>query len=317
MSQVYVLAPQSGGQVDPVAAELITAARVFGDVTAVVVGEPGVGSAVQPALAEAGAARVVSAEAPDYAQRLLLPEVDAVSILAAQNPAPIVLPATPAGNEIAGRLAARVASGVLCDVVALNPDRTARQSIFGDTVEVSSAVGGNSPIYTVRPGAVAANPQQAAGALDVLPLPGASVKDVKVTDFAPAVRGSRPELTQAKIVVCGGRGLGSKEEFERLVGGLADALGAAVGGTRDAVELGYIDGQYQVGQTGVTISPDVYIGVGISGAIQHTSGMQTSTKIIAINEDEDADIFKIADLGIVGDLFDIVPQLIDRLPQEN
>lgn len=307
MSTVYVLVEHDGTSVSAVTAELITAARPLGEVTAVLIGP----EALAPQLAELGAAAVVVAAPTD--NRLVLPQVDALSILAASAPAPIVVAAGPTGNEIAGRLAARLASGVLCDVVSINADRTAVQSVFGDTVQVSAAVGGASPIYTLRPGSVEAVPVAGAGAVTVLPLPEATVKDVTVTNFTPAVRGDRPDLVQAKIVIAGGRGVGSAEGFAELAEALADALGGAVGATRDAVDLEYYDGAYQIGQTGVTVSPDLYIGLGVSGAIQHTSGMQTSKKIVVINNDEDAPIFDIADLGVVGDINAIVPKLIEEI----
>lgn len=314
MSTVYVLVEHNGSELAATTAELITAARPLGEVAAVVVGEPGVTRALAPALAESGAATVVAAESADVAARLILPQVDALVTLAAANPGPILISAGPSGNEIAGRLAARLASGVLCDVVGVNADRTAAQSVFGDQVEVTAAVGGASPIYTVRPGAVEAVPVAGAGAVSELALPAATAKDVAVTGFTPAERGSRPELTQAKVVIAAGRGVGSKEGMA-LVEQLADSLGAAVGVTRDAVDLEYYDGTYQIGQTGVTVSPDLYIGLGISGAIQHTSGMQTAKKIVVVNNDEDAPIFQIADLGVVGDLFEVVPALIDEIDQ--
>ena len=134
-----------------------------------------------------------------------------------------------------------------------------------------------------------------------------------VTGFTPAERGNRPDLAQAKVVVAGGRGVGSAEGFTDIVEPLADALGGAVGVTRDVVDSGYYPGQFQIGQTGVTVSPDLYIGLGVSGAIQHKSGMQTAKKIIVINNDEDAPLFEIADLGVVGDLFDIAPKLIEEI----
>ncbi|AKK08535.1 electron transfer flavoprotein subunit alpha/FixB family protein [Corynebacterium testudinoris] len=304
MSTVYVLVEPNS----PVTAELITAARVLGEVTAVTTDQ-----AAAPELAELGATTVVVATAPDADTRLILPQVDALSMLAAGNPGPIVIAAGPTGNEIAGRLAARLASGVLCDVVGINADRTAAQSVFGDSVQVSAAVGGASPIYTLRPGAVEPAPIPAAGTVSLLQLPAATAKDAVVTSFTPAERGDRPELAQAKIVIAGGRGVGSAEGFTDLVEKLADALGGAVGATRDAVDLEYYDGAYQIGQTGVTVSPDLYIGLGISGAIQHTSGMQTARKIVVINNDEDAPIFQIADLGIVGDVNEIVPALVAEI----
>ncbi|MFP7365624.1 electron transfer flavoprotein subunit alpha/FixB family protein [Corynebacterium callunae] len=313
MSTSYVLVEQLDGRVEPTTLGLITAARVFGEVTAVVVGEPGSAEALAPELGAMGAATVVAATVAGASSRLILPAVDALHILAANNPAPIVIAANARGNEIAGRLAARLASGVLCDVVGINADRTAQQSIFGDTIQVSAAVGGDAPLYTLRAGAVDGQAQAAAGTLAQLELPAATAKDVTVSSFKEAAQSARPELPQAKVVIAGGRGVGSEENFRSIVEPLADALGGAVGATRDAVDLGYYPGEYQVGQTGVTVSPDLYIGLGVSGAIQHISGMQTAKKVIVINNDEDAPIFQIADLGVVGDLFEIAPQLIEEI----
>ena len=289
MSFAYILVEHSNGELDPVTAELITAGRAFGVVSAVVVGTPGTAAAFTPQLAEWGAAQIVAAETPSADSRVVIPATDALSILAGANPAPLLIAAGVTGNEIAGRLAARLASGALYDVVGVNADGTAAMSIFGDTVAVTAAASGNSPIYTLRPGAVDAAPEAAAGELVALELPDANATEPVVTGFTPAERGNRPDLAQAKVVVAGGRGVGSAEDS------------------------GYYPGQFQIGQTGVTVSPDLYIGLGVSGAIQHKSGMQTAKKIIVINNDEDAPLFEIADLGVVGDLFDIAPKLIEEI----
>ncbi|MEZ2122207.1 MULTISPECIES: electron transfer flavoprotein subunit alpha/FixB family protein [unclassified Corynebacterium] len=313
MSHAYVLVEHTSGELDEVTVELITAARVFGAVSAVVVGNPGTAAPLAGALTAAGADQIVAAEAEGVSTRLVLPAVDALSILASSNPAPVLVASSPAGDEVAARLAVRLGAGVLCDVVGVNADRTAHQSIFGDTVSVTSAVGGESPVYAVRAGAIEAEPRPGGGELVALELPGATEKDVRVTGFTPAERGDRPTLAQAKVVVAGGRGVGSAEGFSDIVEPLADALGGAVGATRDAIDHDWYGGQYQIGQTGVSVAPDLYIGLGVSGALQHKAGMQTSKTIIVVNNDEDAPLFEIADLGVVGDLFSVVPALTEEI----
>ena len=309
MSHVYVLVEHDADNLLPVTGELITAARELGTVSAVVVGKQA--DKFDADLAALGAAQVVQATAEDYDQRFLTPEVDALHALGAANPAPIVLAATPANNEIAGRLAARLASGALVNVSGIAADGSAQMSIFGGSYETTSNAAGQCPIYTLRPGAVEAAPQQVEAQPAPMPLPAATDKDVKVKSFTPAQKSARPEITEAKAVVAGGRGVG--DEFGAVVEPLADALGAAVGATRDAVDEGFYDAAYQIGQTGVTVSPDLYIGLGISGAIQHTSGMQTSGTIVVVNQDQDEPFFQIADLGVVGDLHEIAPALTEEL----
>lgn len=309
MSHVYVLVEHDADNLLPVTGELITAARELGTVSAVVVDKQA--DKFDADLAALGAAQVVQATAEDYEQRFLTPEVDALHALGAANPAPIVLAATPANNEIAGRLAARLASGALVNVSGIAADGSAQMSIFGGSYETTSTAAGQCPIYTLRPGAVEAAPQQVEAQPAPMPLPAATDKDVKVTSFTPAQKSARPEITEAKAVVAGGRGVG--DEFGAVVEPLADALGAAVGATRDAVDEGFYDAAYQIGQTGVTVSPDLYIGLGISGAIQHTSGMQTSGTIVVVNQDQDEPFFQIADLGVVGDLHEIAPALTEEL----
>lgn len=310
---VYVLAEHTGSELSPITGELITAARGLGVVSAVVVGKPGDAEALAPELASLGAAQIIDAAAEDYGERLILPEVDALQALGAANPAPIVIAATVTGNEIAGRLAARLGSGVLANVVGIEDNRTAHHEIFGGSYTTTAIAGGETPIYTLRPGSVKAEPQEAAGELAPMPLPAATERDVRVASFTPKVRADRPELTQAATVVSGGRGVGSADGYKDYVEQLADVLGAATGSTRDIVDLGYADPETQVGQTGATVSPDLYIALGISGAIQHTSGMQTSGTILAVNQDRDEPIFSIADIGVVADIEEFVPELIKAL----
>lgn len=313
MSTVYVLVEHTGSGLAATTAELITAARPLGEVAAVVVGAPGVTQTLAPALAEAGAATVVAAESADVAGRLILPQVDALAALAAANPGPVLIAAGASGNEIAGRLAARLASGVLANVIAVNADRTATHLLFGGQLETVAAAGGACPIYTIRAGSVTPVPQAASGTVAPMQLPAATAKDAAVVNFTKAADADRPALSQAKAIVAGGRGVGSEESFGAVVEPLADALSGAVGVTRDVADEGWYDAKYQIGQTGETVSPDLYIGVGVSGAIQHTSGMQSSGTIVAINQDVDEPIFQIADLGVVGDLHEIVPALTEEL----
>lgn len=315
MAHVYVLIEHENGQLNPVSKELIAAARPLGSVHAVVVSAPGGCEQLPAELASAGVDKIYSAEVADYEQRLVLPEVDALSTVAASNPGPIVVAAGTAGNEIVGRLGARLASGILSDVVGINADGTAQHSIFGGSVDVVAQAEGDCPLYSLRPGAVEpeANPVQGAGNLEKIVLGGAAENEARVASFTPAVKGDRPDLMQAKNVVAGGRGVGSAENFADVIEPLADSLGAAVGATRDAVDDGMYAPAHQIGQTGVTVSPKLYIGLGISGAIQHLAGMQTAEHIIVVNQDADEPFFAVADLGVVGDLHEIAPALTAEL----
>ena len=315
MAHVYVLIEHENGQLNPVNKELIAAARPLGSVHAVVVSAPGGCEQLPAELASAGVDKIYSAEVADYEQRLVLPEVDALSTVAASNPGPIVVAAGTAGTDIVGRLGARLASGILSDVVGINADGTAQHSIFGGSVDVVAQAEGDCPLYSLRPGAVEpeANPVQGAGNLEKIVLGGAAENEARVASFTPAVKGDRPDLLQAKNVVAGGRGVGSAENFADVIEPLADSLGAAVGATRDAVDVGMYAPAHQIGQTGVTVSPKLYIGLGISGAIQHLAGMQTAEHIIVVNQDADEPFFAVADLGVVGDLHEIAPALTAEL----
>src|SRR5271154_3646203 len=310
MAEVLVLVEHADGALKKVPSELIPAARVLGDPAAVVVGKPGTADPLVDGLKAAGAAKIYVAESDTAENYLITPSVDVLAALAeSASPAAVLAASSADGKEIAGRLAARIGSGLLVDVVGVEAGPKAIHSIFGGAFTVEAQTNGDTPVITVRPGAVDAEPSDGAGEQVTVEVPEAAAK---VTKREPAVAGDRPELTEATIVVSGGRGVGSAEKFS-VVEELADSLGAAVGASRAAVDSGYYPGQFQVGQTGKTVSPQLYIALGISGAIQHRAGMQTSKTIVAVNKDEEAPIFEIADYGIVGDLFKVAPQLTEAV----
>jgi electron transfer flavoprotein alpha subunit len=313
MAEVLVLAEHAEGALKKVTSELITAARVLGEPAAVVVGKPGTAAPLVDGLKSAGAAKIYVAESDAAENYLITPVVDVLAALAeSATPAAVLLAASADGKEIAGRLAARIGSGLLVDVVDVQAGPKAIHSIFGGAFTVEAQANGDTPVITVRAGAIDAEPADGAGEQVTVEVPDPAENAAKVTSREPAVAGDRPELTEATIVVSGGRGVGSAENFH-VVEELADSLGAAVGASRAAVDSGYYPGQFQVGQTGKTVSPQLYIALGISGAIQHRAGMQTSKTIIAVNKDEEAPIFEIADYGVVGDLFKVAPQLTEAV----
>ncbi len=313
MAEVLVLVEHSEGALKKVSAELITAARALGEPSAVVVGAPGTAAGLIDGLKAAGAAKIYIAESDDVAGFLIAPFVDVLAALTEQvTPAGVLLAANADGKEIAGRLAARIGSGLLVDVVEVREGSVGIHSIFGGAFTVEAKANGDTPVITVRPGAIEAVPAEGAGEQVTVEVPAQAENATKITAREPVVAGDRPELTEASVVVAGGRGVGSADKFA-VVEELADALGGAVGASRAAVDSGYYPGQFQVGQTGKTVSPQLYIALGISGAIQHRAGMQTSKTIIAVNKDEEAPIFEIADYGIVGDLFNVTPQLTEAV----
>ncbi|BDB61404.1 MULTISPECIES: electron transfer flavoprotein subunit alpha/FixB family protein [Rhodococcus] len=313
MAEVLVLVEHAEGALKKVSTELITAARVLGEPSAVVAGAPGTADALQDALAAAGAVKVYAAESEDVDNYLVTPKVDVLaSLVESTSPAAVITAASVEGKEVSGRLAARIGSGLLVDVVDVKADGSAVHSIFGGAFTVDAKVNGEVPVISVRPGAIEAKPEAAAAERVAVEVPAQEENAVKIVSRDPIVGGDRPELTEASIVVSGGRGVGSADKFS-VVEELADSLGAAVGASRAAVDSGYYPGQFQVGQTGKTVSPQLYVALGISGAIQHRAGMQTSKTIVAVNKDEEAPIFEIADYGVVGDLFNVAPQLTEEV----
>ena len=309
MSDVLVLVEQTDGVVKKVTNELLTAARALGEPVAVWIG-PGYNDAAAAQLAEYGATVVGVFGDAELVKHPIGPVVDALAYaVAGHNPAAVLVAATADGKEIAGRLAIRTNSGVVTDVVDVAADGTCTQSIFGGSVIVTAKVAKGTPIIAVRPNSIEATPAPAAGTrADVTVEISAAAKLATITATEPAAKASRPDLAEAQVVVAGGRGVGSTEEFHTIEA-LADALGGAVGASRAATDAGWYPHEYQVGQTGKTVAPSLYIAAGISGAIQHRAGMQTSKTIVVINKDPEAPIFELADLGIVGDLHAVVPQL--------
>src|SRR5689334_2455434 len=306
MAEVLVLVDHVEGEIKKATYELLTAARALGEPSAVVVG-PAVST---KELAAHGAEKIYVAETDR--DDFLTPQVDVLAaLIEAKSPAAVLIAVSADGKEIAGRLALRTGSAWLNDVVDVTGGADgagATHSVFGGAWVVAAKAATEHPVITVRPGSFEVEETAGAGAEETVDVPAASGRGATVSSREPIVGGDRPELTEASVVVSGGRGVGSAEDFS-VVEGLADALGAAVGASRAAVDSGYYPHQFQVGQTGKTVSPQLYIALGISGAIQHRAGMQTSKTIVAVNKDAEAPIFEIADFGVVGDLFKVAPQL--------
>lgn len=310
MAEVLVLVDHVNGEVKKVTGELLAAARRLGEPAAVVVGPPGAAAGLLAGLGEHGAEKVYVAETDR--SDFLSPQVDVLAwLVRAVEPVAVLIAVSADGKEIAGRLAVRTGSGWLNDVVDVTTDGVTH-SVFGGAYTAQAGANSAHPVITVRPGSFEAG--DAAGAALEVPVevPAAAARGAVVTSRELITTGDRPELGEASVVVSGGRGIGSAENFS-VVEGLADALGAAVGASRAAVDSGYYPHQFQVGQTGKTVSPQLYIALGISGAIQHRAGMQTSKTIVVVNKDPDAPIFEIADFGVVGDLFSVAPQLQEEI----
>lgn len=312
MAEVLVLVEHVDGSVKKVTTELLTAARRLGEPSAVFVGA-GAETAL-PTLAEFGAATVYVADAAELTASPVAPKAELLAQLVAEkSPTAVLVASTAEGKEVAARLAVRVEGGVLTDAVDVSADGTATQSIFGGSTVVRSKVTTGTPVITLRANSVAPVAAPAAGArADVTVVLSAAATAVKVVDRVTQPKGGRPELAEAAIVVSGGRGVGSADGFA-VIEALADSLGGAVGASRAATDAGWYPHQFQVGQTGKTVAPQLYIANGISGAIQHRAGMQTSKTVVVVNKDPEAPIFELADFGVVGDLFQVVPQLTDEV----
>jgi electron transfer flavoprotein alpha subunit len=320
MPVVLVVVDAEDGSAPKPTLELLTLARRIGSPAAVVFG-PDASQAVA-ALAEYGAADVYLVPDPRVLEHLVVPKVDALEQISRQvgDLAAVLLTASPEGKEIGARLALRLDSGFISDAIDVEAGDAdsghaviATQSVFAASFTVTSAVTSGVPVIAVKPNATTPeqNPVEPAVHEVAVEL-SATAAATTITNRTVREASGRPELTEASIVVSGGRGLGDGQHFA-LIEGVADLLGAAVGASRAAVDAGWYPHSNQVGQTGKTVSPQLYLAIGISGAIQHRAGMQTSKVIAAVNKDPEAPIFDLADFGIVGDLFKVVPALTEEI----
>ncbi|MGD9959596.1 electron transfer flavoprotein subunit alpha/FixB family protein [Nocardioides sp.] len=310
MSEVLVLVDHVEGKVRKTTNELLTLARRLGEPSAVYVGAA-TGAPVE-ALAKFGAEKVYVVDDAEIKGFLVAPRAEVLQQLVERtSPAAVLISSSYEGKEIAGRLAVKIDSGLITDAVDVQAGGVTTQSVFAGNFSVQAKVTQGTPIITVKPNAV--TPEEVAGAgvaEEFAATISAAAKLATIVNSQPRQATGRPELTEAAIVVSGGRGTGGNfDEVESL----ADALGAAVGASRAAVDSGWKPHTFQVGQTGKTVSPQLYVANGISGAIQHRAGMQTSKTIVAVNKDDEAPIFELVDFGVVGDLHTVLPALTEKI----
>ena len=312
MAEVLVVAELVEGAVTKPTNELVTLARRLGDPVVVVLGEGA--ETVAAKVGEFGANRVLSVTDPALADYLVAPKAEALAQVAeAVRPAAILLTSTGEGKEIAGRLAIKLGSGLITDATDVSADGTTVQSVFAGSYRVTASISRGAPVVTVKPNSVAPEAAPARPAVESVPVTiSDAAKTARITAREPKPATGRPSLTEAAVVVSGGRGTGG--DFSE-VEALADALHGAVGASRAAVDSGWYPHAYQVGQTGKTVSPQLYVAAGISGAIQHRAGMQTSKAVVAVNKDAEAPIFALADLGVVGDLHKVLPAVVEAIEQ--
>jgi electron transfer flavoprotein alpha subunit len=317
MAEVLVLVDHVEGAVRKTTLELLTIASRLGEPSAVFLGD-GLDQA-RGILGEYGAATVYAVGSDQLGDYLVAPKAEVLAELVGQtSPAAVLIASSQEGKEIAARLAIKTGSGLITDAVDVVPGDSGpvtTQSVFAGSYTVQSVVTKGTPIITVKPNSAApqANPAAAEEKSISVSISDAA-RAAAVTGRKPREKTGRPELTEAAIVVSGGRGTGG--DFTP-VEGFADSIGAAVGASRAAVDAGWYPHANQVGQTGKTVSPQLYVACGISGAIQHRAGMQTSKTIVAVNKDAEAPIFELADFGVVGDLFAVLPAATTEIAQAN
>ncbi len=307
MSTVLILADFSGDKATKTTAELATAGARIGEVSAVVLAPSGKGSALASTVNQGPISTAIVIESNDFSAHGVAAAADALAALVKEkSPAAVLIASHAFGKEVAARVAVLTESGIITDAVDVASDTTATQLVFGGSTTVHSRVSQGVPIITVRPNSIDADLTPSSPAVEnATAAISDAAKKATISSSQPPVKGGRPELTEANIVVSGGRG--TDGNFS-AVEAFADTLGAAVGASRAATDAGWYPHSHQVGQTGKTVSPQLYVACGISGAIQHRAGMQTSKTIVVVNKDPEAPLFDIADFGVVGDLFNVLPQ---------
>jgi electron transfer flavoprotein alpha subunit len=308
--KTLVLVEHEGGTVKDATLAAVTAASQLGEVHLLVAGS-GVGPVAEAAAKIAGVGKVHVADAPHLDHPLAETVAPVAAALMAHHDA-FLAPATTTGKNIAPRVAALLDVMQISDILSVESEDTFTRPIYAGNAIATVRSKDAKKVITVR-GTAFEKAARDGGSGTVEAVDAGSDADQSKFVGAELSKSERPELTSAKIIVSGGRGFGSNEKFHSLLDPLADKLGAGVGASRAAVDAGYAPNDYQVGQTGKIVAPEVYIAIGISGAIQHLAGMKDSKVIVAINKDEEAPIFQVADIGLVGDLFKIVPELTSKL----
>jgi len=315
MTEILVLVDHVDGEVKKPTYELLTIAKRLGEPSAVFIGDAGKSGDVAEKVKKYGAEKVYVVDDAEIKGYLVAPKAEALQQLAEKtSPDAILIPSSFEGKEVAARLAIKLESGLITDATDVQEGggaAIATQSVFAGNFTVTSKVTHGTPIITVKPNAAAPEEAEGAAAVEEFAVTVSdAAKKAQIVASQPRKSTGRPELTEAAIVVSGGRGTGG--DFEPIEN-FADALGAAVGASRAVVDSGWMPHSYQVGQTGKTVSPQLYVAAGISGAIQHRAGMQTSKTIVAVNKDEEAPLFELVDFGVVGDLHKVLPAATEEI----
>jgi electron transfer flavoprotein alpha subunit len=308
---ILLIAEHDNAEIKGATLNAVTAAAKIGGELHILVAGHNAQAAAEQAAKIAGVAKVLLADAPQLAAGLA-ENVEATVLPIAKNYSHILLASTPSGKNIAPRIAAKLDVAQISDIIAVDAPDTFQRPIYAGNAIATVQSADPIKVITVRTtGFDAAAAEGGSAAIEKLE----AAADAGISEFVSReiVKLDRPELTAAQVIVSGGRGLGSGENYTKVLEPLADKLNAALGASRAAVDAGYVPNDYQVGQTGKIVAPSLYVAIGISGAIQHLAGMKDSKVIVAINKDAEAPIFSVADYGLVGDLFTLVPELVGAL----